>query len=88
MALEVSYAWAPISSEEVGSIFTGAPFFWCLAGGPAIERVVGGLREKDDLDFTKAIPHLTVEHRTNLVDWLSLTNPEGHPWLKRLATNP
>ncbi|MFZ1991204.1 MAG: amino acid transporter [Alphaproteobacteria bacterium] len=43
--------WRPLSPEEVGKLFTGAPFRWWLAGGYAIERFVGRpLREHSDID--------------------------------------
>jgi hypothetical protein len=41
-------------------------------------------REKDQADFEAALPHLDVEARARLADWLALVHP-GHRWLAALG---
>ena len=49
--LDVESPWSPLSVEEVMTLMEGAPFFWCLAGGHAIELVVGeSYRSHEDID--------------------------------------
>ena len=48
----VTSGWTPVTIGELTRIMDGAPFFWCLAGGHAIERMVGHpYRAHDDLDI-------------------------------------
>jgi len=48
----VESRWSPLSVDEVVEVMRGAGFFWCLAGGHAIERVVGrSYRAHDDIDI-------------------------------------
>ena len=43
---------SPLPVHAVVDLMRGAPFFWCLAGGLAIERVVGrSYRAHDDIDL-------------------------------------
>jgi hypothetical protein len=43
--------WLALSVEEVVSLFAGAPFKWCLAGGYAVEQFVGrSIRPHGDID--------------------------------------
>jgi hypothetical protein len=76
--------WTPLSVAEVVDLFRGASFFWCLAGGRAIERVVGrAYRPHQDIDIVVLRPQqLAVQ------DWLSewrlaAADPPGslRPWL-------
>lgn len=47
----VAEPWVPLTVAELSGIMRGAGFFWCLAGGQAIERFVGrSYRGHDDLD--------------------------------------
>jgi hypothetical protein len=48
----VESRWSPLSVDDVVEVMRGAGFFWCLAGGHAIERVVGrSYRVHDDIDI-------------------------------------
>jgi|SRR5712664_3858909 len=43
---------SPLTIAELSALMLGAPFRWCLAGGMAIDRVLGRVtREHDDLDI-------------------------------------
>jgi hypothetical protein len=47
----VETLWTPLSVDAVVEVMRGAGFLWCLAGGHAIERVVGrGYRQHEDID--------------------------------------
>jgi hypothetical protein len=41
-------------------------------------------RPKDDLDFIRLLPVLSVKERQTLWGWLDLTSPNGHPWMPAL----
>jgi aminoglycoside-2''-adenylyltransferase len=44
--------WKPLSVREVAAVFKSAPFFWCIAGGYAIEFFVGkAVRPHNDIDI-------------------------------------
>jgi len=69
--------------NAVVDLMQGAPFFWCLAGGHAIERVVGRrYRAHDDIDIVMLRP----DHHALpqwLKDWqLAVADPPGslRPW--------
>jgi hypothetical protein len=48
----VNSPWTPLAVEELTAVLRGAGFFWCLAGGHAIERVVGhSYRAHEDIDI-------------------------------------
>jgi len=48
----VGAPWVPLTVEELTTVMHGAGFFWCLAGGHAIERVVGRrYRSHNDIDI-------------------------------------
>ena len=48
----VAAPWVPLTVEELSTVMHGAGFFWCLAGGHAIERVIGRpYRPHDDIDI-------------------------------------
>jgi hypothetical protein len=48
----VDSAWSPLSVDDVVEVMRGAGFFWSLAGGHAIERVVGrSYRTHGDIDI-------------------------------------
>lgn len=54
MDVEIPYErWSPLSVSEVETLFIGAPFDWCLAGGYAIEQFLGApIRSHSDIDIT------------------------------------
>jgi len=44
-------SWQPLSVDEAGRVFEGAPFKWWISGGHALDLYVGDRwREHDDLD--------------------------------------
>jgi hypothetical protein len=74
----VETPWSPLPVNAVVELMRGAPFFWCLAGGHAIERVVGRpYRPHDDIDIVVLRPdHLAL--RQWLKDWhLAAADPPG-----------
>lgn len=52
--MEIPYErWLPLSVSDVVSLFDGASFQWCLAGGYAIEQFLGySVRSHGDIDIT------------------------------------
>jgi hypothetical protein len=42
-------------------------------------------RPIDELDFRAALPRLTPKERACLIEWLRITQPDGHRWLTVLA---
>lgn len=76
--------WSPLAVGAVVDLMRDAPFFWCLAGGHAIERVVGRrYRAHDDIDIVVLRPDLD-GLRHLLTDWhLSAADPPGslRPWM-------
>ena len=83
MLPNVDAPWLPLSVDEVMDLMRGAPFFWCLAGGHAIERVVGRpYRAHDDIDIVVLRTDLEgLQQR--LTGWhLSAADPPGslRPW--------
>ena len=79
----VDTPWSPLPVNAVVDLMRGAPFFWCLAGGHAIERVVGRrYRAHDDIDIVMLRP----DHHALpqwLTDWhLAVADPPGslRPW--------
>jgi hypothetical protein len=76
-------AWSPLNVEELTSIMQGAGFFWCLAGGHAIERILGRpYRTHEDIDLVVLrSQQLTVQAWFS--DWiLAAADPPGslRPW--------
>ena len=52
MPNDVTLPWSPLPVHDVVRLMRGAGFFWCLAGGHAIERVLGqAYRQHDDIDI-------------------------------------
>ena len=43
-----------------------------------------GLRPKDDEDFQRLLPLLRKAQRQTLLEWLCVTNPNGHQWIEAL----
>lgn len=80
---DVASPWSPLPVPVLASLMRGAGFFWCLAGGHAVERVVGHpYRTHDDTDIVVLRPEqLAVQ--AWLGDWhLSAADPPGmlRPW--------
>lgn len=75
--------WDPIPPEEVAALLAGAPFFWCLAGGYAVERFVGqAYRGHGDTDIV-VYRHDQVAAQRALAGWeLWAADPPGtlRPW--------
>lgn len=76
--------WVPLSVDELAAIMAGAGFFWCLAGGRALERIVGRpYRSHDDIDIVVLrSQQLAVQEWFG--EWtLSAADPPGslRPWL-------
>lgn len=70
--------WNPLSVSEISSLFSAAPFFWCLAGGIALELALGhSIREHSDIDvFLFRRDQSAARH--HLVDWDTLVaDPPG-----------
>ena len=79
----VDSRWSPLSVENVVEVMRGAGFFWCLAGGHAIERIVGRpYRTHGDLDIVVLrSQHLAVQRWFS--EWtLMAADPPGclRPW--------
>lgn len=75
---DVHSPWAPLPVADVVELMRPVPFFWCLAGGQAIERVVGKpYRTHDDIDVVVLRPDvLAVQEK--LDGWqLSAADPPG-----------
>jgi hypothetical protein len=70
--------WSPLPAEAIADLMRGADFFWCLAGGLAIERVVGLFyRAHDDSDIVVLRPQLAAVQR-HLDGWhLAAADPPG-----------
>lgn len=79
----VDSPWSPLPVDDVVNLMQGAPFFWCLAGGYAIERVVGhSYRAHEDIDIVVLRPEQE-SLRQWLYDWyLCAADPPGslRPW--------
>lgn len=84
MLPNVDTPWLPLPVDDVMHLMRGAPFFWCLAGGQAIERVVGRpYRAHDDIDILVLRTDLEGLHQW-LTGWLlSAADPPGslRPWV-------
>ena len=80
----VTSGWTPVTIGELTRIMDGAPFFWCLAGGHAIERMVGHpYRAHDDLDIVVLRSQQTAVQEW-FRDWmLAAADPPGalRPWI-------
>ena len=83
MNQEQNKPWSPIALNEVLEVFRNAPFFWCVAGGYAIELAIGTpVRRHGDTDiliFRK--DHLALQN--HLADWdCWVADPPGtlRPW--------
>ena len=70
--------WSPLPADAIAEAMRGADFFWCLAGGLAIERVVGqAYRSHDDSDVVVLRPQLAAVQR-HLDGWhLAAADPPG-----------
>lgn len=80
---DAAAGWNPLPAPAVAALMQGAGFFWCLAGGQAVEQVVGrSYRVHDDTDIVVLRPEqLAVQ--AWLGDWrLSAADPPGtlRPW--------
>ncbi|MCP3917717.1 MAG: amino acid transporter [bacterium] len=71
-------AWTPLATDELAAAFEGARFFWCLAGGHALERFVGTpIRHHGDIDVS-VLRRDQLALRAHLVDWdLYAADPPG-----------
>jgi hypothetical protein len=82
---EFPAAWSPMAVDEVAALMRGAPFFWCLAGGHALERLAGWpYRSHDDIDIVVLRPD-----QLALQEWLgtwtlAVADPPGtlRPWMR------
>jgi len=76
--------WSPLPVDDVMDLMRGAPFFWCLAGGHAIERVVGRpYRAHGDIDIVVLRTDLEALQQW-LTSWhLFAADPPGclRPWV-------
>lgn len=81
--LALSSPWQPLRVGELVALMDGARFFWCLAGGQAIARVLGrSYRPHGDIDIVVLRPQQLEVH-----DWfrewrLYAADPPGslRPW--------
>lgn len=75
---DVVSPWNPLPVDDVVELMRGADFFWCLAGGQAIERVVGRpYRSHDDTDVVVMRPQ-QLALQSWLEDWqLAIADPPG-----------
>jgi hypothetical protein len=75
--------WNPLPVGDLVTLMRGAGFFWCLAGGHAIERVVGrSYRAHEDIDIVVLRPEQSSLQQW-LADWyLAAADPPGmlRPW--------
>jgi hypothetical protein len=80
---DVSTPWNPLPVPAVAALMKGAGFFWCLAGGQAVEQVVGhSYRTHGDTDIVVLRPD-QLALQAWLGDWqLSAADPPGtlRPW--------
>jgi hypothetical protein len=83
MPNDIQAPWSPLPVGTVADLMRGAPFFWCLAGGQAIERVVGkSYRVHADIDVVVLRPDLQAVQQ-KLDGWqLYAADPPGalRPW--------
>ena len=83
MNQEQKKPWSPITLNELVEVFKDAPFFWCVAGGHAIELAVGQtLRTHGDTDVLVLRRDHHLIHEV-LHDWeLWVADPPGtlKPW--------
>ena len=79
----VDSRWSPLSVGELLDVMRGADFFWCLAGGHAIERVIGkSYRAHDDIDIV-VLRSQQLPVQEWFRDWtLAAADPPGslRPW--------
>lgn len=84
MLPNVDTPWSPLPVDGVMDLMRSAPFFWCLAGGHAIERVVGQpYRAHDDIDIVVLRADLEALQQW-LTSWhLFAADPPGclRPWV-------
>jgi hypothetical protein len=75
--------WKPFSVREVAAVFSGAPFFWCIAGGHAIEFAVGReIRAHGDIDLLVLRKDAAaVRHSLSAWDcWMADPPGQLRPW--------
>ena len=79
----VDRGWSPLSVDELTAIMDGAGFFWCLAGGHALERLLGRrYRAHDDIDIV-VLRSQQLAVQAWFSDWtLAAADPPGslRPW--------
>lgn len=78
MPNEIHAPWSPMPVNEIADLMRGAGFFWCLAGGLAIEHVVGQpYRPHEDSDIVVLRPQLAAVQR-HFDGWhLAAADPPG-----------
>lgn len=80
---EVGSPWSPIAPVEIAELLADTVFFWCLAGGHAVDRFVGeAFREHADTDIVVLRPD-QLELQERLQGWkLFAADPPGslRPW--------
>lgn len=75
---ETDAPWSPLPADTINEVMQGADFFWCLAGGLAIERVVGeSYRSHDDSDIVVLRPQLAAVQRYFDGWFLAAADPPG-----------
>lgn len=83
---DVTAPWSPLPLPQLLDRMRGAGFFWCLAGGQAISRVVGrSFRSHHDLDIV-VLRSEQLAVREWLHDWrLYAADPPGslRPWARQ-----
>ena len=67
--------------DDLAIVVDGVP---CLRMDLQLLYKSRGVRAKDDEDFLRLVPVLSEDRRRQLVDWLRLTNPNGHHWIEFL----
>ena len=81
---DITAPWNPLPVPAVTALMKGAGFFWCLAGGQAVEQVVGqSYRRHDDTDIVVLRPEQLPVQAWLGVDWyLAAADPPGtlRPW--------
>jgi hypothetical protein len=69
--------------EDLAGLVDGVP---CLRMDLQLLYKSRSVRAKDDEDFLRLAPVLQRDERRQLLEWLRLTNPNGHQWIEELET--
>lgn len=82
--LDVGSPWSSIAPAEIAELLSDAAFFWCLAGGHAVERFVGeAFREHADIDIVVLRrDQLELQERLQGWRWFAADPPGSlRPWV-------